>query len=425
MFFFCFSENDVYSLRFYYDDRFLQMSGYRHIRTTVTVHGPGHLKNAQVSRPVLEWAWAMNRVTWYVLLWYQGYKDPVGVGCKIQSAAGLNRNCSNQFYFQEIVTCILPEIGLLPRSASLVRKKCGKPTTNMEVIMPYPLRDPREIGVCMASFYGQVSTENIPYFVNWMETLNVLGVSEVSINNATLQFVDELPKKMFDYYQSISRLTFTHFPPVHDKWISPVQDDAATEAINKIATGDCIYRNIKRYWYTLIIDLDEIPVPRHHDTYQDFISDYTHKYPNTSSAHCLAMRSSFFYLTHTPGNPEYPLHLPVLRQTLRFRIEPIEVDGVGLSKSFHNTRNMVAAGHHLTRQTHNYKGHHDRPLHQHFTTEEDILIHHYRDSCKWQKFCKENWTDTIHDDIIPRKFSAKVTRQVENVLHAIGYNTDD
>ena len=356
-----------------------------------------------------------------MLLWYQGYKDPVGVGCKLQYAEGLIRNCSNQFYFQEIVTCILPEISLLPESASLVRKKCGKPTTNMEVVMPYPLRNPREIGVCMASFYGNLSAENVPYFVNWMETLKILGASEVSINNATLHFMDELPQKMFDYYQGVKRLTFTHYPPVHDKWNSAREEDAATEAINKIATGDCIYRNMKRYWYTLIIDMDEIPVPRHHTTYQDFISDYTRKYPNTTSVDCLAVRSTFFYLTQTPGNYEYPLHLPVLRQTLRFRTEPMEVDGVGLSKSFHNTRTMVSAGHHLTRGTHNYVE--NVVVSHHYTTEEDILIHHYRKRCKYEKFCRENWTDTIHDDILPRKFGSRITHQVEHVLNAIGYNT--
>ena len=370
---------------------------------------------------MIVWMNAVQRVTWYVLLWYQGYRDPVGVRCEIQNAEGLARNCSNRIFFEAFVNCILPEIGLLPESASLVTSKCGKPVTNMEVVMPYPQRNPREIGVCMASFYGKLSTEDVPYFVNWMETLKILGVSEVSINNATLHFMDELPKKMFDYYQSVHRLTFTHYPPVHDKWRTLKEEDAATEAINKITTGDCIYRNIKRYWYTLIIDMDEIPVPRYHATYQDFISEYTRKHPNTSSAHCLAMRSSFFYLTQTPGNPEYPLHLPVLRQTLRFRIVPTKVDGVGLSKSFHNTRSMVAAGHHLTRQTHQYEGQYFRPLHQHFTTEEDILIHHYRASCKYEILCRNNWTDIIHDDILPRKFGTQITHQVEHVLSAIGY----
>ena len=175
---------------------------------------------------------------------------------------------------------------------------------------------------------------------------------------------------------------------------------------------------IERY---IVNIMDEIPVPTHHDTYQDFITDYTQKYPNTSSAHCLAMRSSFFYLTHTPSNPEYTSHLPVLRQTLRFRVEPMEVDGVGLSKSFHNTRNMVATGHHLTRQTHMLNGQFVRSLFQHFVREDDIMVHHYRSTCKFKDVCKENWRSTIHDDILPRKFGPQITRQVEHVLHAIGY----
>ena len=414
------SEYDCYSLRFYYDDRFLQVTGQRHIRAIVTIHAPDYLQ--PIPKLVFQWAEALYRTTWFVLLWYQGYMDPVGVGCETQNAAGLTRRCNNQVHFELTLTCILPEFGLLPKSASLVKNKCGKPRTNMEVVMPYPLRNPREIGVCMASFYGNFSAEKVPYFVNWMETLKILGVSEVSINNASLHFVDELPQEMFNYYQSVNRLTLTHYPPVHDKWISPMEDDTATEGINKIATGDCIYRNIKRYWYTLIIDMDEIPVPRHQATYQDFITEYTRKYPNTTSADCLAMRTSFFYLTQTPGNPEYPLHLPVLRNTLRFRKEPMKVDTIGLAKSFHNTRTMVVAGHHLTRSSHNYEGHRNVAAYNHYTTEEDILIHHYRESCKYDKFCRENWTDTIRDDILPKKFGKEIVHRVEHVLNAIGYN---
>ena len=63
-------------------------------------------------------------------------------------------------------------------------------------------------------------------------------------------------------------MTFTHYPPINTHWDSPEEDASATVTTTKITTGDCIYRNIKRYWYVLIIDMDEIPVPVRFDTYQ-------------------------------------------------------------------------------------------------------------------------------------------------------------
>lgn len=205
-----------------------------------------------------------------MLLWYDEFENPVGVTCKDQPAAGLNRNVSNTYFFQDLVTCIIPEINILPKRASIVGHPCAKPSTYIDIVYPEPLEDPttRMIGVCMASLYGNMSVQNVPYFVNWMETLYKLGVSEVSINNATLRFEDDMIRKAFQYYQDIGRLTFTHYPVVHETWDSPKQDDAATEAINKLTTGDCLYRNLKRYWYVLIIDMDEVPVPAHFDTYQ-------------------------------------------------------------------------------------------------------------------------------------------------------------
>ena len=60
-------ENDVFVMKFYFDDRFMPATGERHIRAFVTVHGPGHLKNAKESKPVAEWLGSMRGSPWYVL----------------------------------------------------------------------------------------------------------------------------------------------------------------------------------------------------------------------------------------------------------------------------------------------------------------------------------------------------------------------
>lgn len=65
-------------------------------------------------------------------------------------------------------------------------------------------------GVCMASLFGNMGRENVTYFVNWIETLHRLGATEVTINNSTLTFTDEVMRKAFQYYQVNTNL-LTHF----------------------------------------------------------------------------------------------------------------------------------------------------------------------------------------------------------------------
>ena len=109
------------------------------------------------------------------------------------------------------------------------------------------------IGVCMASLYGKLSEEDVPYFVNWMETLHVLGVGHVSMNNASLSFSDDVIRSAFAYYSDIGWLTMTHYPPIVNHWESPKEDDAATEGINKMATGDCVYRFVHKLIYSQVM----------------------------------------------------------------------------------------------------------------------------------------------------------------------------
>ena len=134
----------------------------------------------------------------------------------------------------------------------------------------------------------------LAYFVNWMEALSLFGVIEVSMNNATFLFQDDDIARAFQYYIDRGRLIFTHYPVIHERWTrSRKYDDDASESVNKLTTGDCFYRNIKRYWFTLIIDIDELPVPQKRDTYTQVIEDLISKYPRGVEEYTIAISSIF------------------------------------------------------------------------------------------------------------------------------------
>ena len=413
---------DAFILRHYFDDRFFHSHKERYVRAPVVILGPGPLDPIEEHRDTLKWAWAMNRARFNVLLWYDGMLNPIATTCEHQTAAGLTRNVSNSYYFQQIMHCPIPEIDRLPSHTSLTYDVCSQAKTYTRVMYPRPPRFPgaRDIGVCMASLYGTLNKTRISYIINWMEALKMFGVIEVSINNASFEFGDSDIEKTFQYYMDKGEMIMTHYPVIHEHWThNRKQNDDASESVNKITTGDCFYRNLKRYWYTLIIDMDELPVPMKHNTYREYLEYFLAEHPNLTEAHGLIIRTAFFNMNFKPGNPDAPEYLPILRYTNRFRPEPIEDshDGVGISKSFHNPRNCVASGHHLCRQGHDRR----RKVMRETMPPEDILIHHYRLFCKYKNDCKKFKDQLINDKILPEKYSTEITARVVKVMRDLNF----
>ena len=419
-----YGDHDTFVLHHYFDDRFFKTHKQRFLRAPVAIKGPGPLRSAQKDPETLKWALTMNKVPFYAVLWYDGFEHGVSSICKHSGASGLVRNVNNTYYFQQMMFCPIPEIDLLPSHVSLSSAHCKQAQTYDVIVYPRTPRFPgsRDIGVCMASLYGSMNRTNIPYFVNWMEALKLFGVIEVTMNNASFEFADAETAKTFQYYIDRHELIFTHYPVVHESWErSRKHDDDASESVNKLTTGDCFYRNLKRYWYTLILDVDELPVPLKHNTYKELLEEHLKHYPNLSDAHCLPMQSAFFYRDYPAGNTTYKEHLPILRYTRHIRPEPVEGshDGVGISKSFHNPRNCVASGHHLCRASHLLG---DKHMKRQWLPVDDILIHHYRAFCKYKDDCKKFAKTILHDDSLPKRFGGAIQQRVEKVLAELNFD---
>ena len=413
---------DVYFLAFYLDERFLS-TGARYVRTFVTLSGIGPERQAskELIHKTAVWSWQVNDTPTHLLLWYAGFADPVTSACSTRPAFGITRNVSGAFFYEHVITCPLPDIDLLPSHVSIAQHACRRPTNFAPLTQPRPPRQvgTRDIGVCMASLYGELTSAEVPYLVSWMEALRLYGVSEVNMNNALMR-VDNKTRDVLRYYQSTGQLQLTNFPVVHRKWREH-EADAATESTNRMHVAHCFMRNVRRYWHTLVIDLDELPVPTRAKTYVDVINAIHRRNASLGDAHCLTMRSAFFYLDFEPGNATFGAHLPLHRFSRRFRTEPVKLghnDGLGLGKSFHNPRRVVAMGHHLCRSSHVELG--VEQLKHAFVSESDLLIHHYRRHCKYTLDC-HNSTRIVVDDVVPRVIGTHLRKRVEHVLEQVGF----
>ena len=106
--------------------------------------------------------------------------------------------------------CSLPyqHFFIPPEFVTLSTEKCALRFTNyIPVVIPRP-RDPdnpQMIGNCMQSLYGNFSDAFAFMFVNWMETLWLYGVSEVTVNLNNFTN-NPLGERVFKYYQRHGKL---------------------------------------------------------------------------------------------------------------------------------------------------------------------------------------------------------------------------
>lgn len=116
-------------------------------------------------------------------------------------------------------------------------------------------RNPINFSVCVQPLYGNMNKSDLSYFVEWIESYRLFGVSEFHIYNESLQLSKDL-ENILRYYKGV---VFMHQFSIH-------------VAVNPVMTArpaylDCIMKNYKRVEHLLILDIDEILAPRIHLNY--------------------------------------------------------------------------------------------------------------------------------------------------------------
>ena len=417
-------EMPVWFLNFYYDNRFVEL-GSRLVRTVMTIKGPGCLFLESEKDRVLNFLWKTEETTQYGLFWYEGYKNPVSSPCYAQDAAYLLMNVSGSFYYQMVMSCKYPEIGMTPVNISLVSKPCEKPLTYKPILYPEPRRHPaaRDIGVCVQPMFGTMDDNDVAYIVSWLEMIRIFGASEVTVTNVSLTVSGDLIKRAFKYYEDSGFLTITHYPIVNPIVRTAWDEHAGSYSIKQLAVSDCFYRKIQKYWYVLIHDMDEIVVPKKHPTYVEYIGNYTLNNTTASELDCLSVRSQYFYRILPSKENSYPDYVPLLKMTQRYPVEPFGIPGqggIGMSKSFDKMRRLVTSGSHMCRGSH----HPRKQSTQGYFPPEDIIIHHYRKHCDPSHGNNEGCMATLNEtteDLYLARYAPTLVPRVENVLRKIGY----
>ena len=416
---------DAYLKHFYFDDRFHHQTGERLIRTIVSVKGPCDVNVEKYQ--CLKYVWKILGSDQHMLFWYDGFANPViALSCTIQKSGGVVQKINGSFHYQFIITCPIPEIQLLPAYASLVTRICDKPTIYTKIVYPQKNEVPynREIGLCVHPIFRTLRKSDVPYIVNWIETLKLFGVREISLSNTSAQLKEDLIKSVFKYYVDSGVLKLTQYPVILPEIEAINNRKAGWISMKQMAVLDCVYRNIKRYWYVLIHNIDEIVIPRQFGTFVEYLENYVDQFQNTSSGHCLAIRSAYFYKSFSSARNQYPRYMILLKKTKRFAPESTKRDYRGrlaVVRGFSKMHSSVSSDTHLCTATYSTS----KELEKFILPVEEIMVHHYRMKCKMHfsnGSCNSGHADSkLYEDNTLLKYGDRLTDEVTKVLKTIGY----
>lgn len=249
-----------------------------------------------------------------------------------------------------------------------------------------------------------------PYkLVEWFEVNKVLGVTEF---NVYCNHVDETSLKALYFYQNEGILNL-HFVP------TPHYEDTRNGNVvsSALSLNDCMYRNIYRYKWMVVVDLDEIIIPKKAHNYHDLIQDIKqyHKLDSSKDPGTYIFRNEYFYVgcdfPMSAADENGPRKSIMMRHFHRLPANRF----LYTPKSFHSMMHCEAVFNHYC--LHKLKGK-QPPAHQLDVNATIGTNHHYRKTYS-QKNCQETKLKAIVDRTLYR-FRKKAGERYEEVLTKLG-----
>ena len=211
----------------------------------------------------------------YCQVWYNGWDKPVVVDLAVKANGGGHR-IGKQKYEQLYYSCPLESTDSIPTHVSIVEQRCETADNLIPVIKPYHGSPIHEFGICVAIAFETVDPYRI---VEWVEANRLLGVTEINVYHVNM---NPISLKVLEHYQEEGILKLFHVPsaPYY------VHNRDGNKIASPITLNDCMYKNMYRYRWAIVVDIDELIVPtttpnyptmiqkinEHHKLKEDFMS---------------------------------------------------------------------------------------------------------------------------------------------------------
>ena len=224
------------------------------------------------------------KVQLYCQVWYEDWLNPDIVELQVKANGG-GHKIGKYHYEQLFYSCPLHTMDVIPTHVSIVEDKCSHSDNLIPVIKPYHGPPIHEFGICVP-----IAFENIdPYrIVEWVEANRLLGVSEINVYHVNMH---PISLKVLEYYEKEGILKLFHIPsaPYY------VHSRDGNKISSPISLNDCVYRNMYRYKWAVIIDIDELIVPTTTVQYSTMIQTIDEHHNQKVNAMAYTFRNTYFW----------------------------------------------------------------------------------------------------------------------------------
>lgn len=343
----------------------------------------------------------------YCQLWYKGQEAAIVINATVEDTGrGIDINTS---HFQErMYNCILPYVlDTVPTMVSLAFVICD----TSEKASPIPVQVAlsrtvrrHEIGLCTAVTYGSVDSLKL---IEWIEFNSMLGITEI---NFYVNRLAEGTEKVLRYYEQAGLIRVQRVaPPIVYScyWCLKL----ATIAI----LNDCMYRNMYRYKYTLVIDIDELIIPRRHTTLTALVSHLDVFHPSPA----YMFRNAYFFLDLPSAEPENKKDAETKLTTIvkLYRMKPSNL-GYAMKSIVDPRLCIVMQNHYCMKRTADVSTRYWATV-----VKEDVaLLHHYK-KCHFQSSECKQITDEYITDKSTLRFRDELLVRVKDAVKYIKNST--
>lgn len=334
----------------------------------------------------------------FCYIWYDEFDAPL-VTQTIVTVTGRDHSIvGDRTYGQRLFSCPLTATHPTPTHVSIATVKCDPSTVLLPVNRPIrALQWQHEFGVCIESSFGSFRPEIIS---EWIEAYSLFGVTQINIYNASL---DSSLDRIIEHYVRSGVVVLRQLPPSVDDY-----SEEGIRLSSPTSLNDCMMRNMYSDRFVVVVDFDEIIVPRNHSRYSELIAFLDATLNRTESQHTYSFRNAYFFL-YFPDDDAQPEYLRTMRKRHR---APANEFLFG-AKSFVDPRRCLSVFNHYCWV--NFPG---------IETPVDVpdslgLVHHYRYKCPLStEECRSYDAKKVSDDTMLR-FKSVLDSRVSAALKAI------
>jgi len=220
------------------------------------------------------------KVKTFCQMWFKDSKEPIITEVLEYKYIWYKKwgNYKQGLFQPYLLACQIPKSHAkkVPASVSIVENKCDTATSNLRVIYNPPDGEKEQFAVCVKGMDFPEDDLSVK-LTEWIELLAALGANKIFLYNLE---VHPNVTKVLDYYSAKGVVDVTPLSlPGHQPNLPVLQHMYLKSKLNNkrqnelIPYNDCLYRNLYRYKYIVLLDIDEVIVPIKHINWSNMMEE--------------------------------------------------------------------------------------------------------------------------------------------------------